>query len=129
MRRLVGVLLMAIVTVAAFGGLSGDVMAANSFDQKACNEITDAAQKAALGCSESRQATSVVNNLFNVVISVTGIVAVLVIVFGGQRYIVSRGDPGKIAMAKNMIIYGVIGMIVAALAYAIVNFVLKGVFS
>ena len=39
----------------------------------------------------------------------------------------SSGDAGKVKKAKDTILYGVIGLIVVALAFAIVNFVIGGV--
>jgi high-affinity K+ transport system ATPase subunit B len=54
-----------------------------------------------------------------------GIVAVFVIILGGVNYMMSQGDSGKIAKAKNTIIYGLIGLIVTILAFAIVSFVLS----
>lgn len=69
-----------------------------------------------------------VQTIINVVLGVLGIVTVAVIIIGGFNYITSSGDPAKVAKAKNTILYGVIGLIIALLAYAIVNFVLTGVF-
>ena len=57
-------------------------------------------------------------------IFVAGIVAVVAIIIGGLRYILSQGNEKAIEGAKNTILYAVIGLIVAVLAYAIVNFVL-----
>lgn len=70
-----------------------------------------------------------VNAIINVVLGVIGIVAVVVIIVGGISYLTSQGDAGKIAKAKNTILYGVIGMMIALLAFAIVNFILASVFS
>lgn len=66
--------------------------------------------------------------ILNVVIAVLGFVAVAVIILGGFTYITSNGDASKLTKAKNTIIYGVIGLVVALLAFAIVNFVLDSVF-
>lgn len=63
-------------------------------------------------------------NLFSVVV---GIVAVIMIVVGGFRYITSGGDSGKITSAKTTIIYALIGLVVVALAQFIVQFVLNKV--
>ncbi len=60
-------------------------------------------------------------NVFSVIV---GVVAVVMIIWGGLRYITSGGDSGKITSAKNTIIYAVIGLIVVALAQFIVQFVL-----
>lgn len=65
--------------------------------------------------------------IINAVIGVLGIVAVVVIIIGGVTYMTSSGDAGKVKKAKDTILYGVIGLVVVALAFAIVNFVLGNV--
>lgn len=65
--------------------------------------------------------------IIDVIIGVLGLVAVLVIILGGVSYTTSTGDPGKVKKAKDTIMYGIIGLIVAILAYAIVNFVLSSI--
>lgn len=62
--------------------------------------------------------------ILNAVIGVLGIVAVVVIIIGGVNYMTSAGDAGKVKTAKNTILYGVIGLVICALAFAIVNFVI-----
>lgn len=64
------------------------------------------------------------NKILNTLIYVIGAASVLMIVIGGLRYTLSGGDSGAITSAKNTILYAVIGIIIAALAYPIVNFVL-----
>ena len=56
-----------------------------------------------------------------------GAVAVIVIIIGGIRYVMSSGDAGQVQSAKNTILYAVIGLIVVIMAYAIVNFVVTNV--
>lgn len=68
-----------------------------------------------------------ITNILNAVIGVLGIVAVIVIIIGGVTYMTSSGDAGKVKKAKDTILYGVIGLVVVALAFAIVNFVIKNV--
>ena len=60
----------------------------------------------------------------NVLLFIIGAVAVIMLIIGGIRYTVSGGDSGAVTSAKNTILYAVVGIIVAVLAYAIVNFVL-----
>ena len=57
------------------------------------------------------------------VFSVVGIVVVGVIIFGGVRYSISQGDPGKVKKAKDTIMYAVIGLMVTLTAFAIVTFI------
>lgn len=68
------------------------------------------------------------NQIINVILGVIGIVAVAVIIIGGVMYTTSAGDPGKVKKAKDAILYGIIGLLIALLAFAIVNFILSGVF-
>ncbi len=128
--RISAVVLAVALAVSTFCGLLFPVStyAANKLTEDACKSAT-ADQKAALGCQQNNTAPSVVTNILNGVIAVLAIVAVIVIVVAGYRYIVSQGDPGKITQAKNMIVYGIAGLIVAGLAFAIINFVITGVTS
>ncbi len=68
-----------------------------------------------------------INTIINVIIGVVGFVAVIVIILGGVQYTTSAGDPGKVKKAKDTIMYGIIGLVVALLAFAIVNFVLSSI--
>ena len=52
------------------------------------------------------------------------IAAVIMIVISGVNYTMSRGDPNKVAKAKNTLIFSLIGLAIAVLAIAIVNFIL-----
>ena len=60
----------------------------------------------------------------NVLLYVIGAISVIMLIIGGIRYVVSGGDSGAVTSAKNTIMYAIIGIIVALLAYALVNFVL-----
>lgn len=69
-----------------------------------------------------------IQGIINWVLAALGIVAVIMMIIGGVTYMTSQGDPGKTKKAKDTILYGIIGLIVALLAYAIVNFVLANIF-
>lgn len=62
--------------------------------------------------------------IINMVFGVIGIIAVIMIIIGGVNYTMSQGDSTKVQKAKNTILYGIIGLVVVLLAFAIVNFVL-----
>jgi len=68
------------------------------------------------------------NGIFKVITNaalfIIGAVSVLMLIYGGIRYTISAGDSKAVTDAKNTILYAIIGIIVALLAYAIVNFVL-----
>ena len=56
---------------------------------------------------------------------VVGVLAVVVIIYAGIKMSISRGDPGKITNSRDMIIYAIIGLMVAVLAQAVVQLVLN----
>lgn len=78
----------------------------------------------ATGINDDRDLTAIVSNIINVILYVIGILAVAFIIYGGVKYAMSAGDSAKVKSAKDTIMYAVIGLIVAILAYAIVNFVI-----
>lgn len=60
----------------------------------------------------------------NVLLFILGAISVIMIIIGGLRYVISGGNSTAVTAAKNTILYAIVGVIVALLAYAIVNFVL-----
>lgn len=76
------------------------------------------------GTQKIQDIVTLIVNIFSVVV---GIVAVIMIIWGGFKYITSGGDSGNITSAKNTIIYAIIGLVVVALAQFIVQFVLDKV--
>lgn len=65
--------------------------------------------------------------MLNAVIGVLSFVCVVVIIIGGVTYMTSSGDAGKVKKAKDTILYGVLGLVVCVLAFAIVNFVISNI--
>ncbi len=60
-----------------------------------------------------------------VLLFVIGAVSVIMLIIGGIRYTISQGDSSAVTSAKNTILYSIIGLVVAILAYAAVDFVVK----
>ena len=69
----------------------------------------------------------VFRRITNTVLLIVGLISVIMLVYGGLRYILSGGDSKKVTDAKNTILYSIIGLIISMLAYAIVHFVLNSV--
>lgn len=67
--------------------------------------------------------SNTVTQVVNVLLFLVGVISVVMIIVGGILYAVSAGDQARITKAKFTIIYAVAGLVVALLAYAIVNFV------
>jgi cytochrome bd-type quinol oxidase subunit 2 len=69
--------------------------------------------------------TAIAKKVVNIFSLIVGVAAVFMIIFGGFRYITSGGDSGRVGNAKNTLIYAIVGLIIVALAQAIVHFVLN----
>lgn len=61
----------------------------------------------------------------NILLFLIGVLSVIMLIFGGLRYVISGGNSSAVTSAKNTILYAIVGLIVAILAYAIVNFVIN----
>lgn len=68
--------------------------------------------------------TGKVKLVVNTLLFLLGAIAVVMLILGGIKYTTSNGDANQIKSAKDTILYAVIGIIVALMAYAIVNFVI-----
>ncbi|HUO61870.1 MAG TPA: pilin [Candidatus Bathyarchaeia archaeon] len=75
------------------------------------------------GATSKDDFSTIMHNIINTMLFVLGMIAVLMIVIGGIRYTTSNGDSAATKSAKDTILYSVIGLVVAIMAYAIVNFV------
>lgn len=86
-------------------GLSGGIEATSGADQGANN------------------LTTIIENVINILLFIVGVGAVIMLIIGGIRYVVSAGDQQAVANAKNTILYAIVGIVVAVLAWAAVDFV------
>lgn len=82
------------------------------------------------GCAQRPGAPNVNNTLtkvINLLSALIGITAVIMVMVGGFKYIISSGDSNSATSAKNTIIYALVGLAIAALAQVLVHFVLNNV--
>jgi hypothetical protein len=70
---------------------------------------------------------SSVDDVLKLVFGFAGAVALIIIVLGGFKYVISQGNPQETAKAKNTIIYAIIGLVVCLAAFSIISFVIQGV--
>lgn len=69
--------------------------------------------------------TGAFRQITNTILYIVGIIAVIMLIIGGIKYVVSGGDSKKVTDAKNTVLYAIIGLVIAVFAYAIVNFVIS----
>lgn len=118
----------AAASATVLASMAGRALAVN------CDDVTSGGPTAGVECT---QPTGVPTKLFgtgsifttiaNVLIFLVGTAAVIFLIIGGLRYVLSQGNASAVEGAKNTILYAIIGIIVAVMAFAIVNFVLTNV--
>lgn len=101
--------------------------ASTNVKNQVCSGVTGAGSPQT--CGDKNQLGKFIQSAVNILLFVIGAVAVVMVVIGGIRYVTSGGDQSQVTGAKNTILYAVVGIVVAAMAYAIVNFVIGGLFS
>lgn len=116
------------IAIAAIGITT--LMPTHTFADDICGNSNISPEiQAASGCTNTsvkiNDLPTVIQNILNAIIGIAGVVSVVFIVVGGIQYITSTGDPGKTKKAKDTILYALIGLIVCALSFAIVNFVIS----
>lgn len=122
--------LLAPLAVPAVVSAAADVSPNQTINTGLCKGVTDASGTAAQGCfttdtSGDNTLSALAKKVINIFSIIVGIVAVIMVIYGGFRYITSGGDSGRVGNAKNTLIYAVIGLIIVALAQFLVHFVLS----
>lgn len=117
----------AVASAYSAAGCSGNVT--NGIAQGANQSIDNSNSKQQVNCSSSdangSNITSLAKTVVNLFSIIVGAVSIIMIIYGGFRYITSGGDSGRVGNAKNTLIYAIIGLVIVALAQIIVRYVLS----
>lgn len=62
------------------------------------------------------------DNIFGIVFGIAASIAVVIVVYGGVRFIASRGNSSEVVKARSIVLYGLVGLAVILLAFSIVTF-------
>lgn len=80
------------------------------------------------GCGSGQgRIQDAIRTVINILSAVGGIIAVIMIIIGGFKFLTAGGDSNSVSSARNTIIYAIVGLIVIAFAQVIVRFVLQKV--
>lgn len=110
-------LVLSVSSTPAFAlGILDGANSAQGDDQSSCLFGTEP------GCDEGQ--TPIFRLITNVLLFIIGAVSVIMLIIGGFRYTTSNGDQNAVTGAKNTILYSIVGIVIAILAYAAVNFVI-----
>jgi hypothetical protein len=80
----------------------------------------------ALGQKDPR---TMVAQIINVVLTILGIVAVVIVLLGGFKWMTAGGNEDKVAEAKKLLGAGIIGLVIILAAWGIASFVLQELMS
>lgn len=129
MKKLILNICAVVMTVLGLGGVAAlsPAVAEPAYAIDSSSSVDDYITGVRPGNAKDTELTELIKNIINVVLGVVGIIAVVMMIMGGISFITSQGDAGKVTKARNTILYGVVGLIVALLAFAIVNFVLTNI--
>ncbi|MDO4870965.1 MAG: hypothetical protein Q3996_02615 [Candidatus Saccharibacteria bacterium] len=114
------ILIGASLALIAMSGLSVPVSAINRGVQGGAN--------AARGVDQPEQLFGnggIFQQITNILLFLIGVLSVIMLIIGGLRYVISGGNKDAVNSAKNTILYAIVGLIVALLAYAAVDFVIN----
>lgn len=121
MRKIFGKLILPLIIV----GLLFGATVMSSFDASAMTLREGAEAAKCTDCPENLFGdTGIFKTITNTVLYIVGVIAVIMLIIGGIKYVISGGDAKKVTDAKNTVLYAIIGLIIAFLAFAIVNFVI-----
>jgi hypothetical protein len=118
------------VSAQGAGGATGEITTGDNPIQDNLKCGTKLSTSGSADCDVSGgtdKVNSLITTIVNIFSIIVGIVSVIMIIYGGFRYVTSGGDSGNVSNAKNTIIYAIIGLVVVALAQFIVQFVLDKV--
>mgnify|MGYP001738726745 FL=1 len=115
----------AIMTCAVFGA---SVLSTASLSGSASAQVSEGINTATTSEMKGKSIdgdSGLIKTVVNVLLWAVGILSVIMIIFSGFRYITSAGDASKTKSAQSTLTYSVVGLIVAIMAYAIVNMVIN----
>lgn len=70
----------------------------------------------------------VINTVIGTMLFIVGLLAVIMLIYGGIRYVTSHGDKAQVTAAKETIMYAVVGLVVAIAAFAVIHWITNDVF-
>lgn len=125
MKKVAGLTLVVPALVLGLALVTPDVAHAQN-----CTDVTQGGIGSGADCAKPTNAAenlfgdgSIFNTVTNILLFLIGAISVVMLIIGGIRYVVSGGDQGAVTSAKNTILYAIIGIVVAFLAFAAVRFV------
>jgi len=117
-----------VVMIAVFAALLSPCVLAPAYasaaDPFSSSEAKNQACAGINGCTSSKSIDTLVKAALNILSAIAGIASVIMIIIAGFKYITSGGDGGKVASAKNTLVYAIVGILIVAFSQFIAYFVI-----
>jgi tellurite resistance protein TehA-like permease len=108
-----------------FVAIVGPTSSTFAAEPDASTAVCDALGATGQGCNEGgSQINTVLEVVLNILSFIAGVIAIIMLIIAGLKYITSQGDAGKAASARNTIIYALVGAVIVVFAQIIVRFVI-----
>lgn len=123
-RALLSIITVFTLALVPAGLAAGTAYAACAPGDSSKGKVIDGLGETGSSCSSSG-VNDFVATIVRILSIVIGIVAIIMIMAAGFKYITSGGEASKVSNAKNTLIYALIGIIIAVLAQVIVRVVVN----
>ena len=124
MKRYLFILILFTIFLVPISRVSADT-AAEQFTSGIKTTATGAGYDGADATDPDKVFTDTITSIIKAILSMVGLVFLLLMIYGGYRWMMARGNDADVQSAKNIIINAVIGLIIVMAAYAITQFVGK----
>ncbi len=124
-QKILAIIALMTLSLAPAYALSGTSYAADpncGADNSAKSKINEGIGQTGNNCDDTA-VTDSIQAIIKIISYIAGIVAVIMIIVSGFRFMTSGGDSGKVASARNALIYALVGIAVVVLAQFLVHFV------
>ena len=95
-------------------------------DKSNCGCVCMGSLTGSIGVDQTPLPT-IIGNIIKIILGLSGLVALVFVIWGGVQIAVSQGDEKAIKAAKDRMISGAVGIIIISSAYAISDFVIKAI--
>ncbi len=124
LKILLGTLLVGVGVILPLGSVQAVEVLQPACDNAPTSTLCDESNKSG-GGNKLYGKDSLLAKATSLVAILVGVAAVIMIIIGGFKYVLSNGDSNAINSAKNTIIYAVVGLVVAVVAQAIVSLIIN----
>jgi len=114
-KIMAGALALTAVSLLALPALVGAQTTGGTYGQPTLADIG--------GVTWGNNLTQIITGLLQLVLGFLGVIAVLIILWGGFIWMTAAGEQDKVDKAKKLIYAGIIGLVIIFAAYAIASFV------